>query len=414
MRRTKVLQFVTGLHVGGTERHVIGLSLGLDPERYEVHVACLHQTDGRLVREIEGILPLKRYPIARLYGPGTWGRQRALLADLRAERYDIVHAYGMYPIVFAVPVARLAGTRVVLASIRDNGDVWTPSKRRAQKWACRAAHAVLTNAAEVRRRLAEDGYHAASIAVIRNGVDLERFAPRPHDPAFRVALGAPPDARLVACVSRLNALKGVDVLLPAAARLVRRFPDVWFVIAGEGPEKAALQAHARSLGVAGQVLFPGDCTDVDVLLSQSTASVIPSLSEALPNVALESMASGAALVATRVGGTPEVVEDGVTGLLVAPCDTRELERSIARLLGTPELVVRLSRAARTRMAQRYALRRKTRQIEIFYEGLLRGLAPGAIDLDEDRVDPVPDELPRAAIESRRRALLRPARQQVAP
>jgi glycosyltransferase involved in cell wall biosynthesis len=414
MRRTKVLQFVTGLHVGGTERHVTSLSLGLDPERYEVHLACLTAAEGRLAGEIQGVLPLKRYPIARLYGPATWRRQRAFLRDLRAERYDIVHAYGLYSIVFAVPVARLAGAPVVIASIRDNGDLYPPLKRRLQKVCCRMAHALLTNAADVRRRLADNGYRAASIAVIRNGVDLERFAPRPHDPAFRVALGAPPDARLVACVSRLNVLKGVDVLLPAAARLVRRFPDVWFVVAGDGPERAALASHARRLGVSSHILFPGDRSDVERLLSQATVSVIPSLSEALPNVALESMASGAALVATRVGGTPEVVEDGVTGLLVAPCDTRELERAIARLLGTPELAVRLSRAARMRMAQRFALRRKTRQVEIFYEGLRQGLGPDAIDLDEDHVDPLPDELPRAALESRRRALLRPARQQVAP
>jgi glycosyltransferase involved in cell wall biosynthesis len=414
MRRTKVLQFLTGLHVGGTERHVTSLSLGLDPERYEVHVACLTAAEGRLARDIEGRLPIRRYPITRLYGPATWRAQRALHADLRAGRYDIVHAYGLYGIVFAVPVARLARVPVVIASIRDNGDLYTPGKRRLQKWCCRMAHAVLTNASDVRRRLAEDGYRPSSIAVIRNGVDLERFAPRPHDPALRVALGAPPDARLVACVSRLNVLKGVDVLLPAAARLVRRFPDVWFVIAGDGPERTALTEQARRLGVASRILFPGDRADVDLLLSQSTVSVLPSLSEALPNVALESMASGAALVATRVGGTPEVVEDGVTGLLVAPCDTRELERAIARLLGTPELAVRLSRAARARMAQRFTMRRKTRQVEIFYEGLRQGLGPQDIDVDEDHIDLLPDELPRAALESRRRALLRPARQQVAP
>src|SRR6185503_6677242 len=116
MPRLRILQFLTCLDVGGTERHVATLARSLDPARFDVRVACL-RAGGPLSEEVEAAgVPIDRYPISRLWGPATWAMQRRFAAALRRNRIDIVHAYGLYAIVFAVPVARLAGTRLVIAS----------------------------------------------------------------------------------------------------------------------------------------------------------------------------------------------------------------------------------------------------------------------------------------------------------
>ena len=404
MPRRRVLQFLTCLDVGGTERHVATLARTLDPARFDVRVACL-RAGGPLSEEVEAAgVPIDRYPISRLFGPATWRMQRRFAADLRRNRIDIVHAYGLYAIVFAVPVARLAGTRLVIASIRDNGDPWTRAHRRVQRWVCRLAHGILTNAVEVRRRLQEDGYRGSSITVIRNGVDIERFQPRPRDPVLRRSLGVPADARLVVCVSRLNPLKGVDYALLAASRLARKFPNVHMLIIGDGAERRALEDLAHRLGLDGRVGFTRMRLDVPEILAQASVSVMPSMSEALPNTVLESMAAGAPIVATRVGGTSELVEEGVTGLLIPPCDPHALEQAITRLLTDPDLATRLATTARARIVERFSLERKARETAAFYEALLSGRRPQAIDPEEETGAGAPASVPAGSLERRRRQL----------
>lgn len=405
MPRLRVVQFLTCLDVGGTERHVATLARTLDPDRFDVRVACL-RAGGPLSEEIEAAgLPVDRYPISRLFGPATWARQRRFAADLVRNRIDVVHAYGLYAIVFAVPVARLTGRRLVIASIRDNGDPWTRAHRRVQRYACRLAHRILTNASEVRRRLTEEGYGADRIAVIRNGVDVDRFRPRPRDPVLRKNLGVPANAPLVVCVSRLNPLKGVDYALLAAARLVRRFPDVYFLVIGDGAERRPLEDLARRLGLDGRVVFTRMRLDVPEILAQASVSIMPSMSEALPNTVLESMAAGAPIIATRVGGTAELVEDGVSGLLIPPCDPHALELAIARLLSDPDEAARMAATARARIVERFSVQRKAEETAAFYEALLRGERPVTEDPEEEIGTPLPAlSVPAGPLERRRRQL----------
>ena len=125
------------------------------------------------------------------------------------------------------------------------------------------------------------------------------------------------------------------------------------------------------LGIGGRVVFTGFRLDVPELLSEVAISVLPSLSEALPNVVLESMAAGVPVVATRVGGNPEVVEEGVTGLLVPPQDPAALAKAICRLLENPELASRYGRAGKQRIAEQFSLERMVRQTETLYLDLIR-------------------------------------------
>ena len=384
------------------------LATRLDPARFEVHVARLQQA-GPLYGEMAAAgLPLTAYPITSFLRPETLRQQWRFATYLKERSIDIVHAYGFYPIVFAVPVARLAGTPVVLASIRDNGDPWSPAQRLVQACASRMAHRVLVNATAIRDRLRASGHAHRRIAVIRNGVDTDRFAPRPPDAALRSSLGLPADAPLVVVVSRLNPMKGIDDYLQAAAILAGRFAGARYVIVGDGGSRRDLEQQARRLGLSDRVVFAGTRLDVAAILSQAAVSVVPSLSEGLSNVILESMACGVPVVATCVGGTPELIDDEATGLLVPPCHAPALAAGIARLLEDPAMARRLGGAGRACAVARFSMRSMVGRTETLYRALLRGEPDAAIDADTRTAIPRILSPPPAVLARRRRQMRHPA------
>ncbi|MBI4458504.1 MAG: glycosyltransferase [Acidobacteria bacterium] len=192
---------------------------------------------------------------------------------------------------------------------------------------------------------------------------------------MRQELRLPPDAPLVAMLSRLNGLKGGEYFVRAAALLAWRFPQARFLIVGDvgcGDSfyKAALERQVIRLGLGGRVLFTGFRLDIPRLLSEVSVSVLPSLSEGLSNVLLESMAAGVPVVASRVGGNPEVVQDGASGLLVPPSDAEALAGAIRTLLEDPELARRYGQAGKERIAQHFTLTRMVRETEEHYLQLL--------------------------------------------
>jgi glycosyltransferase involved in cell wall biosynthesis len=383
----RLLQFLTLFAVGGTERQVMNLARGLDPSRFEVHFACLKRV-GEYVEEIERSgRPLTEYPIDRMYGPKTWRRQAQLARDLRRAGIRLVHTYGFWTNVFGIPAARLAGTPAVVGAVRDTCDDLTPAQRRVQRLACRLADAVVVNAEAIKRRLVDDGWDPAHITVIRNGVDLAPFD-RPREPGrVRRELGLPPDAPLVAVFARLTPVKGIEYFLEAAKAVADRFPEARFLVVGEarlirdgvaieGPCKRDLQARAARLGLADRVVFTGFRPDVPDVLAEVAVSVLPCvLNEGLSNSVLESMAAGVPVVATTVGGNPEVVEDGVTGFLVPPRDGAALARGIGVLLSDRARAAGLGRAARSAVERKFSTGELVRRTERFYQELLERKAP---------------------------------------
>jgi glycosyltransferase involved in cell wall biosynthesis len=371
----RLLNVVPTLLCGGTEKQVMTLSRALDPERYRLEFACLRRW-GPFIEELEerGI-PLNDYSIASFYSVKGVAQQARFARDLARGGVQIVHAYSFYGNVFAVGPARLARTQVVIASIRDRGAYLSPLQRRVQRHVCRLAHCVLANADSVKDWLVADGYDPASIRVIHNGVDLSRFNGTPNAGRVRQELGLPAEAPIVAVVSRLNRMKGLEQFIQAAPGVLAAHPDTRFLIVGETPPfdrpyLDELKSLAERCGVGERVIFTGLRADVPELLASATVAVMPSLNEALSNSLLESMAAGAPTVATRVGGTPEALADGETGLLVEPGDVEALGRAINRLLAAPELAARLGAAARTRIEQRFSIARMVAATAQLYEELL--------------------------------------------
>jgi glycosyltransferase involved in cell wall biosynthesis len=379
---TRILNVVPTLMCGGTENQFMTLARQLDPSRFELEFACLRRW-GPFVQEVtDRQIPLVEYPVRTFRSVQALRQQARLARHITRNGIQIVHAYNFYGNVFAVPPARFAAP-VVIASVRDRAPYLTPMQKRVQRWACQFADCVLVNADAVRDWLIGEGYDESKIAVIRNGVDLTRFT-TPADPArIRRELAIPGDAPLVVVVSRLTRLKGLEQLIEATALLRERHPDARVLIVGEtAPSETAylaeLQGRAEQHRVSDRVIFMGLRSDVPALLAAADVSVMPSLNEALSNVLLESMAAGAPTVATRVGGTPEALVDGATGLMVPPGDARAIADAVSRLLIDRALADRLGRGARQIIRDQFSVERMVSATEHLYLELLARKQPELI------------------------------------
>ncbi|MBI2188559.1 MAG: glycosyltransferase [Acidobacteria bacterium] len=374
MTSTRILKVVPTLMCGGTENQFMALSRRLDPSRFALEFACLRRWGPFVDEIVERRIPLAEYRVTTFRSLRALTQQAKLARHIARRAIHIVHAYNFYGNVFAVPPARLAAP-VVIASIRDCAPYLTPMQKRVQRYACQLADCILVNAEAVRRWLVAEGYDAAKIVVIPNGVDLTRFAAPPEPVRLRRELGLPGGTPVVVIVSRLTRLKGLEQLLEAAALVRVQHPEARFLIVGEtAPSETAyldvLTRLATAHRVADRVVFAGLRSDVPAVLAAADVSVMPSLNEALSNVLLESMAAGAPTVATHVGGTPEAIVDGETGLLVPPADVPALAAAIARLLADRSLAARLGEAGRRLIENRFSVERMVTATEHLYAELL--------------------------------------------
>jgi len=237
------------------------------------------------------------------------------------------------------------------------------------------ADSVLVNAEAVRRWLISEGYNPSNIEVIRNGIELDRFADKSTPVNLRKELGLDEDVPLIAMLARLNRLKGVDYFVEAAAQVAARHPKAHFLIVGDVRAvdlayKEELRHTAERLGLGNRLVFTGFRTDVPQLLPEISISVLPSLSEGLSNALLESMAAGVPVIATSVGGNPEIVQHGQTGLLVPPADSKALADAILLLIENQKLARSYGEAGRQRIVDHFHLEKMIRSTEQHYFNLL--------------------------------------------
>jgi glycosyltransferase involved in cell wall biosynthesis len=213
---------------------------------------------------------------------------------------------------------------------------------------------------------------ARALSVVYNGVDMTQFAPQADRAAAREELGLAADNVVIGSVGRLSADKGgQDVLIRAVAEVRQAHPEVRLVFVGDGPLRVGLEALVSELGLGEVVRFTGQRADVARLLGAFDIFVLPSLREALPIAVIEAMAVRLPVVAARIGGIPEVVEDGGTGCLVPPGDVAALAAVLERLVGDPALVARLGAAGQARVQAQFTVEQMVRRVEHLYEELAR-------------------------------------------
>jgi glycosyltransferase involved in cell wall biosynthesis len=356
--RPRILQLLATGGTGGAQESYTGLLLRLDRSRYEVRALSL--SAGSAVQRLRSL----GLDVAVIDAADEVA-VRELAAWLRREEIDLVHAHMYRAEVVGTRAAVAAGVPVIMATVhssrvRSAEDVellasLTPSMDR-----------LVVPSASIRRKVAREGRDAARFAIVPNGVDLARFATATRC-TFRREFDVPPGAPLVGVVARLEPEKGHRHLIEAWPAVVAMAPEARLAVVGEGGSTAQLRALAESLGVAGSVIFTGRRDDISALTADLTVSVLPSLREAQGISILEAMARRVPVVASAVGGVPEVITHGVDGVLVPPADPPALAAAISMLLADPGLRTRIGGAGYRTVADRYSIDAQVRRIQELYE-----------------------------------------------
>jgi glycosyltransferase involved in cell wall biosynthesis len=371
--RRRVFYLVDSLNVGGTETQAVELALRMPVAQYESTLGCL-RAQGPLLERLEGsaVAIEEFHPMGGLDSPAGVYQLLRLAAFLRRKKFDVVHAHDLWSNLMGVPAARMAGVPAIVASQRDLSHFdWYEGKRRY--WLRRIqnlAGAVLANATPIRDALISEGAFAPEkLRVIHNGVDTERFqhGRRDRERLFPGAGGG----KFVVLVGNMHTdVKGHPWLIAAAAVVVRDFPATRFVLAGDGESRARFEQQVADLGMQANFIFLGRRSDIPDVLASSDIGVLPSMAEGLPNAVLEYMAAGLPTVVSRVGGNPELVQDGVTGLLVPPQDPEALAAALLRLLRDPELSRQIAMNGRQLATRDFGFERLIREVDALYTELL--------------------------------------------
>jgi glycosyltransferase involved in cell wall biosynthesis len=359
-----------GTIVGGGELSLMDLVRGLDRDRWAPILVVPEEGDvAALARDLD--LPVHVIPLPALRRPSLAGaRSVTALAGLaRAADAALIHANGSRAMAYAGAAGRLTSCPALWhVRIADSDGL-------LDRALCAMATLVVATSRGVARRLS---WAPAKIRVVPNGIDLERFAPRASSATLRAAaLQLPPSAPIALSVGRHVPEKGYRHLIDAAALLEKTKPGVHWVLVGDGELRGELEGQARRLDLASRVHFTGSRNDVADLLALADVFVLPSESEGFGRVLVEAMAMARAIVATNVGGIPDIVLDGETGVLVEPADPLALADAVGRLLDDPARAARLGAAGRQRAESTFSLSAHVDGVERIYDEILGRSAPEA-------------------------------------
>ncbi len=351
-RYLQVAHVTFGLDVGGQEKLLVEFARHADRERFDLRFISLGSR-GALAGDIEAL----SWPVTALEAPS--GLRPSLIVKLarffRRRRPEVVHTHDHRALFYAGPAAWVARVPLVINTRHGRNCHFTSRQIAAGRQLARLVDRYVCVSDDVKAQCIAEGIAPSRLMTILNGIDVERFA-----------FSGPCRGGPIVAVARLSPEKDLANLVRSVALAAKRAPELRVEVAGGGPCLADLKQLAASLGVGDRINFLGEVRDVPALLARATIFVLPSRSEGIPLTALEAMACGLPVVATRVGGLPEVVEDEVTGLLVPPADPAALAGAITELQDNPERSDRMGRAGRQRALERFDVRRMVAQYEALY------------------------------------------------
>ena len=366
-RRVRLLYVAGNFVTGGAERHLLEMWRRIDRTRFDVRIAVLKR-EGAFTPLVEATgLPILDLGVGRRVYDLTGIRGLLRLVSLVREfRPDVIHGYLFGPNLFAALAGRLCRVPVVCVAKRNVDAFESPRQVAVQRLAHRLATHVTAVSREVAASSVALGIPASRVTVIENGVDVSRFDGVTRRDALAGLENVPEDAPLLGSVGCLAPRKDYGTLLAALENLAERRHEFRCAIAGDGPDRAALEAQVAQRGLAGRVLFLGERGDVDRLLPGFDVFTLSSREEGIPNALLEAMAAARPCVATRVGGNAEVLEDGRTGWLVPPQDPGALAAALEEALSRPDEAARRGAAARRAMVEERSIDAMVRRHEAFY------------------------------------------------
>jgi len=346
-----IMHVVLSLEYGGLEKVAIDLASYLNNGKHKVIICCLDRL-GELAKEAEKrgvkVIFIKRKPGIDFSLPFR------LSKVFKDEEIDIVHTHNHAAMLYGTLGARLAGIRAIFNTIHGrekkikNKTIWSMA------WKMNSM--IITISQDAKRELVKNsGINPEKIGVIYNGIDISRFKK------------SDADSNVIGTVSRLSQEKDNFTMLEAFKIISSRLDNVSLVIAGDGPLKESLKAKVESLKLEEKVIFLGFRNDIPEVLSGFSVFALSSLTEGISISLLEAMASGKPVVATNVGGNPEVVSDGETGLLVPPKEPDKMAEAIIKILSDRDMAKRMGEAGRKGVEEKFSLERMVKEYQEIYE-----------------------------------------------
>ena len=366
-RRRSVLYFTNSTVWGGVEEHICGLLRHLSRSLFRAHLVC----DPKLYERFRAASPEDVEVTSLALSSARHIAAAARFAGLIVRgQFDIVHSHMFWSSLFASPIAWTCRVPVIVETLHGT-EAWRTGwkanylvDRATTRFVSKYVAVCNSDAQFLRNR---KHVSTKKIAVIPNGVDLRRFAvPQDSRNAIRLSLGFTEEDSVLIVVARFHPGKGHRVLLDSMHELLQSCPNVKLICLGEGPGEAELRAKCDSLGLAHCVRLVGYQQNVPEWLAAADINVLPSFYEGLPLTILEAMASGVPTVASNVGGIPDALEDGVSGLLVPPGDPQKLAEALFRLLNDHEMRNRIKRESHSRALRHFGFERQVSSTEKMY------------------------------------------------
>jgi len=361
------------LGIGGSERQMSVVARSLDRSRFAPHVGCF-RPDGLRRKELdEAGVPVEQFQVRSFKSPGVIAGAIALHRYIRRHGIRLVHSFDLPTCLFAIPALAVFRSAIPVSSQRSHRELLGPGERRLVRIADKLTRAVVVNSQQLRRHMIEDErVPAERVLLCYNGIDLDVFHPpchprdgtRPKQPELAGA------SLVIGVVCALRPEKDLGTLLRAFVLLRGNRSGVRLAIVGDGPCKEELQKLAAELGIGAEVIFISATPMVVPWLHSIDIFVLPSTSEALSNSLMEAMACGCAVVASKVGGNPELVEHEVTGLLFPSQQPEDLAGCLDRLIDSPELRRRFSQAAAVFIRNKFSIPASAARMGEIYEQLL--------------------------------------------
>jgi len=348
-----VLQLLSSGGVYGAEKMVVSLAKGLERAGCRTILGVFDNTHVES-SDVVTYMQQQNLPVVVIPCKGKidWTTVDNIRHCIKLNNINLIHSHGYKTDLYGYLAVRHSGLPILATS-----HLWTRRTTSlrvyayADQLALRRFNHVVAVSDEIAREIISSGVPPAKVSVIDNGIDLAAFRdPSPSVGAEFRASGM----RIVGAVGRLVDQKGFDYLLRAIPRILKHFPSTVFLVAGEGTERAKLEALASQLNITRQVHFIGVRNDMPNVYASFDVFVLPSLNEGMPIALIEAMATAKPVVATRVAAVPKLVINGQTGLLIDPRDPEALSDAVCQLLEKPTYCETLGKAARARIEQQFS------------------------------------------------------------
>ena len=372
MEKINILHIYQNSKIGGVQQQLLSLLKAYNRDVFNPIFCCLGPKDA-ISEEIEKvgveIIALSRSRYHRF----SLAIVRDLYRLMKQKNIHIVRTHRYRANLYGRLAAWLSGVSVTIISLHDNYNKDMRLERRiANKILSKFTDKMIAVSESIKRDIIKyDGIYPSKILVIPNGIDTERFKPEGIFADLRKEFSIQERDTVIGFIGRIVPAKGLEYLIDAFSYLKEDFKNIKLLIIGEGNLVERLREQAKEKKLDDSIIFPGGRRDIPDILACINIFVMPSIAEGLPNALLEAMAMGKPIVATMIGGIPEVIKNGFNGLLVPPRDPASLATAIKELIGNGQLSARMGQAARDLVMNKYSIRETAQKWESLYLSILK-------------------------------------------